>query len=68
MNSNIPNREDIPPKQINRVAVPIRIDENGNRVIETSPQAPALTPPVEKKETKKTQDSSTIIFILVFSM
>ena len=65
MNSNIPNREDIPPKQINRVAVPIRIDENGNRVIETSPQAPALTPPVEKKETKKTQDSSTIIFILV---
>ncbi len=67
MNPNNQNREDIPPKPINRVAVPIRVDEFGNRIENTPPPSPApvMEPNIINDEPKKIHDSSTIIFILV---
>lgn len=71
MNNNPNNPSGLPPKQINRVVTPIRVDSNGNKIIEVKPEINEeleKTEPLEviKEEQKKKKpiDSSMLIFII----
>lgn len=56
---NTPNNNGMPPKQINRVATPIKLDEHGNRIEEPVKQV------VKKPIIVKEHNAETAIFITV---
>ncbi len=64
MNDNPNNRNGYPPKQINRIATPIRLDEHGTPLPSDEKKEKKRVP---NKRTKKRQDHdpSTMIFITV---